>query len=307
MLHDSDQLAPTAKSLTQLRVLTLSSYLHGFLQHPHTGTTGATFNRSCYLDLDGQIVALVAADLLNGPINIVLDVPPKMSFHRLRVGTVVASTPTALSTDEGLRVTLDSARPWDAALTPWTKVDETTLNANLALTRALLLAKAPRESFARHLAALNGRERTQRVGRSEPRALVAMANFLTGMQRSDLAAVSEATRQLVGLGSGLTPSGDDILVGALIALTIRPPTVAAPLRIAIDAAATGRSTRISEAYLEAAARGEASETWHRLLAVLPTTDSSALIPAVRRVMTFGETSGADMLAGFLLALGARRS
>ncbi|HET6782142.1 MAG TPA: DUF2877 domain-containing protein, partial [bacterium] len=57
----------------------------------------------------------------------------------------------------------------------------------------------------------------------------------------------------------------------------------------------------SEAYLMAAARGEAGEAWHRLLRVLPNGDRAAIASATRRVMAFGETSGSDMLAGFTVA------
>jgi hypothetical protein len=105
----------------------------------------------------------------------------------------------------------------------------------------------------------------------------------------------------------LTPSGDDVLVGTLLALAASLPVDAVTIRATIKAAAKGRSTRISDEYLDAAARGEASEPWHQLLAVLPDGHPSALTSAVRAVMAVGETSGADTLAGFLLAQYAMRS
>jgi len=82
-----------------------------------------------------------------------------------------------------------------------------------------------------------------------------------------------------------------------------------PLRSALGAASVrGRTTRISEAYLEAAAAGEAGEAWHRLLAILRADGAAGaaddLRAAVQCILAFGETSGADMLAGFSLAMTA---
>ena len=54
-------------------------------------------------------------------------------------------------------------------------------------------------------------------------------------------------------------------------------------------------------YLEAAARGEASEAWHRLVDAVAENDPDRIAAAARGVMAFGETSGSDMLAGFVLA------
>jgi len=92
-------------------------------------------------------------------------------------------------------------------------------------------------------------------------------------------------------------------VGALLAGTVWP-TGSEAIRDAIVSAAGGRTTRISAAYLDTAARGEASETWHTLVAAIPTADTVGVSAAARRLMAFGETSGSDMLAGFLLAVTA---
>src|SRR5438046_1794271 len=70
---------------------------------------------------------------------------------------------------------------------------------------------------------------------------------------------------------------------------------------AIVSGVRNRTTRISMAYLEAAARGEASEAWHRLVDAVAENDPDRIAAAARGVMAFGETSGSDMLAGFVMA------
>ncbi len=282
----------------------MSNSLREYLRHSRSGTILATFRRSCYIDLDGRIAALVAPELLNGPLNIVVAIGRDFFFDRLQTKSSVSATPTLIVLDGSLHITLSIAQSWDAALTPWSETHVAPLRVNLHLLRSVLLREAPKESFAQYLAARAGTRQAIPTEAPSSRVQRAMSTLVAGMRKLDLPTIKDGARQLAGLGSGLTPSGDDVLVGVLLALTIRPSPMTAPMRTALVTAAMGRTTRISDAYLEAAGRGEASEAWHRLLVVLPTGDPSVLLPAVRRVMAFGETSGADMLTGFVLALDA---
>lgn len=115
------------------------------------------------------------------------------------------------------------------------------------------------------------------------------------------APLSQAASGLAGLGGGLTPSGDDLLVGAIHAFYLRLERSPAQRtsQLILDSAA-GRTTLISRAWLGAAARGEASEGWHRLLAALSTGEAPQIRGAATRLLKMGHTSGADGLAGFLL-------
>jgi hypothetical protein len=90
-------------------------------------------------------------------------------------------------------------------------------------------------------------------------------------------------------------------VGCLLALTALPDVDGASAREAIAVSARHRTTQISTAYLDAAARGEASEAWHRLVAAMSTSDAMRVVGAAREVLVVGETSGSDMLGGFVLA------
>src|SRR3989304_3296525 len=61
-----------------------------------------------------------------------------------------------------------------------------------------------------------------------------------------------------------------------------------------------RPGRISRAYLWAARQGHAADAWHDLIRGLPANVDRVIAAATRTLQT-GETSGADMLAGFLFA------
>ncbi|MGD8515406.1 MAG: DUF2877 domain-containing protein [Anaerolineae bacterium] len=107
-----------------------------------------------------------------------------------------------------------------------------------------------------------------------------------------------AAARLAGLGGGLTPAGDDFLVGAMLWGWLARPH---PQRFCTVLAETAvpRTTVLSAAFLQAAARGECSHVWHRLLQVLAAGQHLQLAAAVTGILAHGQTSGADALAGFL--------
>jgi hypothetical protein len=118
-------------------------------------------------------------------------------------------------------------------------------------------------------------------------------------------AAVEAAAQLAGLGGGLTPSGDDFIVGTMYAIRLLGELdwAAATARRLAETAGP-KTVPISAAWLEAAGRGEASLAWHRLCAAVLTVDPQAIDAAARQLLAVGHTSGADALTGFLMGVDA---
>lgn len=104
--------------------------------------------------------------------------------------------------------------------------------------------------------------------------------------------------RLAGLGVGLTPAGDDWLVGAMLWAWLASPDPPSTCS-AISQAAAPRTTTLSAAYLRAAAAGRFSAPWHRLLAAVCSGSDAELEAAAQGLLAVGHTSGADALAGFL--------
>lgn len=297
---DLDEL-PSPRGRHHISARSISQPVADYLQEARVGRTLATFRRSSYLELEGRIIALVAAELRNGPLNIVLDVSPLYSFEAVPVGGVVTSTPGTITVDPHFTISVAGAPIWTPTIVPWTSRTGR-LTENLTMSRTVLLSTAPSGSFAHALPGARPDHAGELDEALRARAGRAMTIVARGLHAQDPSTLLQGARQLAGLGSGLTPSGDDIMVGVLLALAVLPPREAPHLRVALLDAAAGRSPRISTAYLEAAARGEAAETWHHFIAALPVGDAGEVAAAVRNVLAVGETSGADMLAGFLLAL-----
>jgi len=119
------------------------------------------------------------------------------------------------------------------------------------------------------------------------------------------AAISSTLARLVGLGPGLTPSGDDALVGflaALWALTGSGGSVAAAVMDATDSAT--RTSYVSMSYLRLAAAGLFAEPLRTLAASVAAGDPDATRAAARLCWAQGSTSGSDGIGGLLAGCSA---
>lgn len=124
-----------------------------------------------------------------------------------------------------------------------------------------------------------------------------LKNFFEALARRDDGGLEAAARRCVGLGFGLTPSGDDMLSGILSVLRCYGREDFEHASRAVLAAAPGTND-ISRSYLVWACRGYATDAVMRTLQGL--TKGGADL-AVRRLLKLGHTSGADILEGIIRA------
>jgi hypothetical protein len=134
------------------------------------------------------------------------------------------------------------------------------------------------------------------------RARRGAAELAQGLLDGSAAQCGAGAKVLAGLGSGLTPAGDDFMVGMMLSMWAGlygegreqfGPSIAE--------AAAPLTTTLSTAYLRAAARGECMSLWHTLFDAVLRADTRAMRAALNALMSIGHTSGADALAGFLAA------
>jgi hypothetical protein len=141
------------------------------------------------------------------------------------------------------------------------------------------------------------------------RAFVPVRELARACSRRDLGQVTQIGRNLIGLGPGLTPSGDDFMGGLLFAahaLKRAYPEEFSwneePVREFVDWARL-QTNSISHTMLGDLAFGHGPEPLHDLLAaLLAGKDVDAIPPVINRVSGIGHTSGWDLLAGFLTGM-----
>jgi hypothetical protein len=139
---------------------------------------------------------------------------------------------------------------------------------------------------------------SSRIGRSAQRRLV------DGIRNRDAQTFVEGARALVGLGEGLTPAGDDCVVGALAILhrfahawLEKHPEI----RASIGAVAQTGTTTVARDFILHALDGAFSEA---ILQLVTTTSERDARRAVTYLAATGGTSGADTFHGICLALEA---
>ena len=106
---------------------------------------------------------------------------------------------------------------------------------------------------------------------------------------------------LLGRGDGLTPEGDDVVCGMMLALRAVDISFEADRLLA---AARERTHAISLAHLRAAASGLAAAPVHEALAALVDADNHEPERAFAGLARVGHTSGASVLSGMKAALAA---
>ncbi|HEY9532417.1 MAG TPA: DUF2877 domain-containing protein [Burkholderiales bacterium] len=224
------------------------------------GEVCAVFRRSFYLRSPGERYACLGdASLGHGPLNVLVSTLPMPALG------------------ERLSISLEQAAEWRPPA------------YNGALDIGSLTQAARSRVPAEGLGGLVIGAHNALSGHAQP-ALEALERWLVGNALADEAA------QLIGLGPGLTPSGDDYLGGILVALRLTGRGMQAEgLWRWLQPRLKERTSAISAAHLSAAAAGEAHEALHIVL------NGELDLDSLDRV---GHCSGWDALAGAVAVLKA---
>ncbi|QYK50259.1 MAG: DUF2877 domain-containing protein [Anaerolineales bacterium] len=245
---------------------------------------------------DAQVLSLVSARLGDGPFSIVLEAVDFPQNTHAEAKLLVFEN--GLWLDDWL-IDAEEAPIWQPVPDWHVLHNQPALLASAARQIAALLGQhAPADSLARLV--LDPAASSPLPARILQAAEQNIPLLFSSLRENDQAKLREAAKKLAGLGPGLTPAGDDLLLGAMYGLwATRPAAAAQQTAEHIAAIATERTHALSAAWLAAGARGEAAAPWHQLIDAIPAQDAAALQAAVMRILPTGHTSGADALGGFL--------
>jgi hypothetical protein len=275
-----------------------------------SGRVHGIYRQACNIETDhGTLVTLLSQGLGNIPHGIRCVLPAPVDFRaRCMAGqTVVADGVDLRIVQAGMTVHLSRAAIWryvPAACVVDPCADQT-LRALLEV-RSTLRKQAPASGFAPLLLRDDepGSPLDQALQRRLRRTLPVLANATRSL---DADGAAQALGQLAGLGPGLTPSGDDFIVGYLAALWSRCSYQSA-LRSFLAALGgplqrfAARSNLISRQFLLDAVVGEFSESLADLVSALAVSDVGRALVSARRIVRIGHSSGADALTGLLFGL-----
>lgn len=257
-------------------------------------TVESSFAHAINLMAGEELLTLVSSAGRPAPGALITDAP---DFPRIPAGSVVRIAPDRMQMGP-LTVDLAGIAFFSCAVTP---VAPTAAISSARLKAVLNEVGAPGSFIGSERQSVFDRAIQRRLLRGSQRLQDALGTALRTEGDADTIreALTPAVERLVGLGVGLTPSGDDYLVGTFAALHHLPDS--GILRRTLGdrvIAAAGQTTVVSGHFLKAAAAGQ----FHSDIAqatVVALTRPDALESAFRQVVAIGSTSGTDALFGLV--------
>lgn len=270
------------------------------------GRVRALFRRSFYVQTDdGGLVCLGPRGLGAGPLNALCDLPGHLDWQGsgLRVDASACVGGEILYIGDGFAFSLGDAVEWRPA-TPspdWTRH----LPVNLAALADMASDPFPPDGLGHFIPGLIHGTVVETDGNELLRAaapgVAALRHWLDTALSGEGGSCPEPPNtmaELIGLGPGLTPSGDDLLGGAMVALhAFGRSEVAETLAAWALPLARAGTNAISNAHLACAAEGEGAGALHDMMVVLAAVGAPGLDTALAAIDAIGHCSGWDALTG----------
>lgn len=295
-----------------LPVLRIGRVAHQVLASGLPGTVLAVFRRSFYLeDGQGRLACIGPPGLGDGPLNALCALPDELNWPARGLAVGMAAIPGKNRVSIGGRFAFGfaGALRWQP---PGPRPDRQPemLGRALGALAGETEARLPVEGLGRLLPVFCRNHPLpswpqDALLRAALPPIAAFSDWLAAATEDPLAAPAETAAGLIGLGPGLTPSGDDFLGGMLIALrSFGQSGKADRLGAWLLPRAPAQTGSISLAHLACAAAGEGAAALHEALFALSTWPSEPLAPRLAALDAIGHCSGWDALTGAVFALSA---
>jgi hypothetical protein len=264
----------------------------------HTPRVGRI--HSCYARIlniqtsDGELLTLQGPGWLQAPCAASLAVNHESCATRCVPGDLVAQ---AREEPAALHLVTAGATLWDGRLLPMPNLTTATHRDAADQLIQWLVQHARERGIVPVLDALHGVPVRSPLHR---RICNALATVLAG-RRVSADAVEDLAARVIGLGEGLTPSGDDLLVGFLAVLHLAgyaPMLLHAPNWLNSLMANT---TDLSAAFILGALKGHFSEPIVRFMQVLYRIEARDWHARAADLARVGHSSGVDAMVGMAFA------
>ncbi|OIP13662.1 MAG: hypothetical protein AUJ99_01515 [Caldisericum sp. CG2_30_36_11] len=248
----------------------------------------STFRNVINLLVSSRIISIVAPAVGRGPNNIVVDIDDFRQFKYINWHDKI------LYLDD-YGIGFSGAEKYDSEIFI-SSLNRGEFMCNLQISEKVVVEEAPQFSSAFLLD--DGREKffkTLFERNLKEKIKITFKALMNGY--------FDAVNELKGVGFGLTPQGDDIINGIVIALYIFEQlsgvkTVNIREKFYLQ---SSNGNVLSNTFIYYSSVGRFYEYFKDyLLAIL--SDGKNVESVTRRILNFGETSGADILTGFIISL-----
>ena len=267
----------------------------------HEGRIVAVFSSVFYVSLDTGLLCITRADVDPGPFSVITTVPRHVDFRAcgLAVNQNAYAEDRRIVVPGRLEVDLKSTEEWTPDVIR-EHPDPVAIERGLNRLRNCLPLDTVGNGFGGYLVKGYSPDEGDPVGLSA-RAPILAARGYAERAGDGMPDDCDWAKPLIGLGPGLTPSGDDFLGGFMVALhAIGKQVAARQLWLAIRSDACAATNPISIAFLSAAAKGRGGASLHATIAAVLSGDDPTT--ALARLARLGHSSGWDALVGVVTVL-----
>ena len=274
-------------------------------QHDFDALVQSVFDSSvnlCLVDQD-RLITILISDHYELPQGIRLDVK-NVPFQLLTVGMRAFCRDRILRFDSSpLTIDLRSTPIWEAQLT---HIDITKPSTKQAVSIVWKILNRGQKLKQTDLNAedLIQSEKGSLLTRKLSRPVL---ELVAATECFDADTASDAARKMIGLGPGVTPAGDDILIGFLAGLWSVAGEDNQRLLFISDfgkalLSLAKETNEISRTYLYHAVRGEFSSSFITLIKAIGESEEERLTRAAKNAMQVGHSSGMDSITGLVIGL-----
>ena len=294
----------------EIPVRSIGAHACHTLSGERSGTIIGVISRGLYARIDTHII-FISYEQYRSPITITFDTPPAHCR--------VVENNTAVYTARGrlefpaqwFSISAAGTDPWHPAAArqpPGAFTDQHRRLLNLAKKAALEKGDLGLSPLLPHI--LDFPEK-QALNQQLSGVMKTITGLQTALRSLDITRAAEVLKDLLGLGRGLTPAGDDFILGFLLSLNrwkhhLQPRFNLETLNQKITDLAYRQTTTLSANVIECAASGEADERLVRTVDHIFTGEHEAGT-CLDELAGMGSSSGVDALVGMAVALAYPRN
>jgi len=250
------------------------------------------FRRTINFQNNSMLISIVNEDIGSGPLNIIVRGLDLQKIHSLSIYNNIL-------TINNIQILINEIVKYSSRLSP-KAVSISKFTDNLAfLQTSLTKLSAPKSlSFL-----LDEKREKDFISGFEKEFTKRMKLGVDLIYNGTMPSLVEGVSKIKGCGFGLTPSGDDFNAGLLSGLYLKQELFGNDLsevRNAIYKTAQGYNL-ISNTYLYLAKEGLFIERFKNFINSILYEGEKKIYTNIQKILNVGETSGADMLVGFIFS------
>lgn len=258
----------------------------------------SVFERTINIMIEGELFTLASNQIDNAPATVVIDLP---TFDECEI---IANThgfvsPNSIEITGYLTIDLTATPTWTCKLYDFSSQHEH-LAKNILISKQEIATNGNAKWLLKKEGNLNAFDKEMCRMLNER-----TSELIAGFYKNDIGLNNQNAKKLIGLGQGLTPSGDDFLVGLLLAFSTskKDQFNQQKWREQVSKQAKSSTNIISYSAIKYAAIGQTRETIMLFIEVLNKEKNDKKVKqALANVMKIGSSSGTEMAWGIINGL-----